>query len=275
MRQCVRIFLLTGFCLGQPAPAQTPTAPHSAPTPSNPRPRRTVNIPPIRAVLCRHVDRIRWDDAPLREIFDWLRTQRTRHGHVNVVPRWRALATAGISSDTLVTLELENTTVADVLFEVFDQIAGPDPVMYRGHGNVLRISTQSDFRRTLHTRAYDIAEILFKARATRVKSGIGIGQQSRFGRVTGTPGGGLGGTGENVDVGTTILGDVDNDDNDNDDRDDEDVEKFVNWIKSTVEPDTWDINGGPGTLAIFDGALIVRNSADVHAILGHPIRADR
>ena len=101
----------------------------------------------VRALLLRKVEQVSWDETPLGEVLDWLRAQSTQHGKVNVVLRSRALAAEGIDRDSPVTLELEDVTVAEVLREVLSQLSGSDPLSYVSKGNVLRISTKSDFRR--------------------------------------------------------------------------------------------------------------------------------
>lgn len=275
MTRLILIPLLVAFGSAGPATAQTPDEPPVVTDRARTgHPQRTVAADPIRAMLLNPVGRVNWYNAPLQAVFVWLRAQRTPQGTANVVPRWRALGRVGIDAETPITLELEDVTVAEVLDEVFDLLSGRDPIVYQQHGNVLRVSPLSDFRRKLDTRIYNIAEILAKARAARIRPGIGIGQQTRVGRATGTPGAGVGGVGEDIEVGTTILGDVDND-NDRPDDNDEIIEKFIHWIKTTIEPDTWDVNGGPGTLAVFDGMLIVRNAADVHDLLQIPFDAAR
>lgn len=265
------ITLALALSAGAPAQnpqSQTPTTKRTQhTTPSLTRHRRTP-APAIRIMLHRPVKRVSWNNVPLAEVFRWLRAQCPPAHPVSVVPRWRALAREGIDAETTITLELENTIVADVLFEVLDQISRHDPIVFQEHGNVLRISTTSNFRKKLYTRTYNIAEILFKARAMRVKPGLAVAQQSRVGRAVATPGG-VGGTGDNIDIGKTILGDIEDDDDDPAGGD-ETIQEFIDWIKTTIEPDAWDINGGDGTITIFDDLLFVRNSADVHTLLANP-----
>ncbi|MEE9293344.1 MAG: hypothetical protein V3W34_00050 [Phycisphaerae bacterium] len=235
--------------------------------PAFPPVKRQAGKPVAHALLRKHVDRVFWDETQFGEVLEWLRKQSTPHGKVNVVARWRALAVEGVDFQTLVSLELEDVSVADVLDEVLDQISGTNPLVYVSRKNVLKISTRPAVRRKLYTRVYDVAEILALARAARVPAGIGISQQSRVGRATANIGG-IGGTSDTVEVGTTILGDVEDDRDDDDPAgDDEIVEDFINWIQTTVEPETWQANGGAGTLSVFNGMLAVRNSADVHALL--------
>jgi len=48
----------------------------------------------------------------------------------------------------------------------------------------------------------------------------------------------------------------------------EQMEKLIELIKQTVEPDSWRDNGGLGTIFAFQNMLVVRNSILVHQRLG-------
>lgn len=272
MKRVTIIALLCSFLFGNTSFAQRPPGKPGSGQPADRAKvsgaRRQGSMPPIPALLNKHIDRVYWDDAPFEQIVDWLRKQSTRHGKINVIAQWRALAAVGVDAQSEVSLELENVSVADVLEEVLDQLSGADPLLYTVRKNVLKVSTRSAIRRKMYTLTYDIGAVLAQARASRMPSGIAIGQQTRLGRATANQGG-TGGGFETAEVGTTRLGEV-GDEGDNDDRADADeiIEQFTNWIQTTVEPKTWQINGGNGTLFVFNDMLTVRNSADVHAHLG-------
>jgi len=48
------------------------------------------------------------------------------------------------------------------------------------------------------------------------------------------------------------------------------VKYLIDLIQSQVEPNSWEKNGGPGTISYFAGTrtLIVRNTSEVHALMG-------
>ncbi len=272
MQRIMIIAVLTCFVTICPSFGQEPSNKSDSVQPTAPPKARDVRRKtvrsPIPALLRKHVDRVFWDEAQFDQVLEWLRKQSTPSSKVNIVARWRALAVEGVDSQTPVSLELEDVSVADVLDEVLDQISGTNPLVYVSRKNVLKISTRSAVRRKLYTRVYDVAEILALARAARVPAGIAVSQQCRVGRATANIGG-VGGTSDTVEVGTTILGDVEDDRDDDDPAgDDEIIEDFIDWIQTTVEPETWQANGGAGTLSVFNGMLAVRHSADVHALLG-------
>ncbi len=224
---------------------------------------------PVRSLLLTRVDRVAWDEVPLGEVLDWVRARSTRFGKVNVVPRWRVLAAAGVDRDTPITLTLERVNVAEVLYEVVDQLSGAEEVVYYGAGNKLRFTTRSALRRRLHTRSYDVAEILAVSRFERVEPGIVVSQQINIARASVD----RNGTGAEVftyEFGQSLFGNPENfneQDEDDDDLDDENAQRLIETIRTTIEPDSWTANGGAGTLSIFNDVLIVRNSPDVHEII--------
>lgn len=118
-------------------------------------------IHPIRAFLRKPVEAVRWDDAPLEDVIEWLRTEAD--GSVSIVVHWNALADAGVHHDTKVNAELQGTTVAEVLRVVFEMLSDDDPLTYEGTGSVLTISTTSQLDRKRIARVYDLAEIIVRS----------------------------------------------------------------------------------------------------------------
>ncbi|MEE9294857.1 MAG: hypothetical protein V3W34_07860 [Phycisphaerae bacterium] len=228
---------------------------------------------PIRALLLKRVKQIRWDETPFREVTDWVRAQSTEHGKVNVVVKWPALAIESIDQETPVTLEMEDTTVAEVLDEVLDQLTDLDPVTYIGIKNRLKISTKSDINRKLYTRIYNIDDIFFEVQNFRGSPQIDLNQQQQG---AGGGGGGQGGQAQVQSIfGQSGGGGGTDDDQDNEEEDDERADEIMEWLRTVVEPDSWDENGGLGTMAVFNKQLTVRNTLEVHEILGGPFHLDK
>ncbi len=225
---------------------------------------------PVQCLLERRVRHVAWDEHPFGEILSWLRKLSPKDARVHVLPRWSALRAEGVDRDSPITLEMHNATVSAILEEVLDQLSLADPLTYVGKDRKLRITTQSDVRKRLTTETYDVAELLAQVRAGDIQPQFFIGQSITFVEVTVTRAG-VGVQPRQLDVGGSFFGTPPQQTQQNDDNNVDDTEyeaQLIEWIQNTVEPDTWQINGGPGTLAIFDGVLSVRNSADVHALLG-------
>jgi hypothetical protein len=264
------LFVLVGLFVASPASAQKRRAmrhdAHRMPVRAERRFGQEAATSPIRAMLQKRVDSVEWDEAPFSDVIDWLRAQGTEFGTVNIVPRWKALDIESIDRDSVITLEMRNTTVKDVLDEVLDQLSDIDPLTYLGDGNKLKISTKSDFDKVLYTRVYDIQDIHFELRDFSGSPQINLNQQQQQGG-----GGGQGGQTRVESIfGNSGGGGGNNDNEDEDDDDDERNDEITDWIRATVEPDSWDENGGLGTVEVFNRQLIVRNTLTVHEILGGP-----
>ncbi len=235
------------------------------------RVRRAHRVLPIRALLQKRVDKVTFDDTAFSDVIDWLRSQKTPQGKVNIVPRWRALlANQSIDEDSVVSLTMEDTTVKAVLDEVLDQLSDLDPLTYMGTGKTLKISTKSDFDRKLYTRLYDIADILLEIQDYTGSPQIDLQQQQQ------SSGGGGGGQGGRANVQSIFSNSGGGgDDDDEEDDDDERFDEIMDWIKAVVEPDSWIDNGGLGSMAVFNDQLAVRATLTVHEILGGPFDFDR
>lgn len=265
-------------------PAQSPAGSATAGTPQvAPRPaarsRTGLHVSPIRAMMRKRVDRVSWHEAPFSDVLDWLRNQSTQYGTVNLIVNWRSMVVEDIDKQTPVSLEMKNVTVAEILDEVLDQLSGNDPLTWLGTGNILKIATKSAIRRKLITRTYDIAELVTGRGGGRVLGGISVGQQVGIATVVGIPGAGVGANVEMIDVGTQFTvgsgsggGGGGSGAGSDSNYDEESADRLIEVIQNTVEPDSWIINGGHGTIEFFDGVLIVRNSLDIHALLGGPYR---
>lgn len=265
----------------QPRPPATPT--QEAPSPVG---RINPAVPPVTALLHDHVKHVEWFDAPLIEVLRWLSERGTAKGRIDIRPNWRALKAEGVEEDSKVILEMSNTTVEEILIELLDSLSAGDPLHYVGEGDVLRITTRSDLRRKLVSRSYDVSQIVAQVRGQRVSPRFDIGQTIHIVTFVPVDGAGVGVTTQPIDVGTSMFsGDFfstgnngrnnpgrndDDDDQDDENAEDEIIQDLLENIYTTIEPDTWNVNGGPGTAGVFNGVLTVRNSIDVHAQLGAP-----
>ena len=78
------------------------------------KPRRNVaSAGDAIALLRKRVDKVDWEEMPFEEVLDWLREEGDNR--VNVLPRWLALNNDGVDEESLVTLRLTNSMVAEVL----------------------------------------------------------------------------------------------------------------------------------------------------------------
>jgi hypothetical protein len=234
------------------------------------RPRSDTSVITSRArpnaavlLLRKRVENVDWDGTPFEVVIDWLKDES--EGRVNVVPRWGQLSIESLDRDTLVTLQLNNTMVADVLNEMVDQLSPDGEVTFRAVGNTLKISTKTDFDRKMYVRVYDATDILFRV--------SDFGQESP--RIdlqqTGGSGGGGGGGGQSVFQGAGGAGQSKGGEQAEQDMT-ERLEELRTMIEQIIAPDSWDTSdtGGAGRIRIFNRSLIVFNTIEVHEMIAGP-----
>ena len=213
---------------------------------------------PALEVLHKKVDQIDWDQYSFGEVIQWVEQQ----GPVDVIVRWPALEWLDVDEDSLVTLRLRHTTVGMVLAEALEQLSESEPILYRGIGSVIKISTREDFNRQLYVRVYDVRDLL--AIVPNFKDGptIDLTQQGQ--------GGGRGGSddGSPFDPGNN----GDGEDQDAEQLKKERMAQLIELIKTTIEPESWyregREGGGQGTIAAFNERIVVCNSIEVHEKIG-------
>ncbi|MFO0837709.1 MAG: hypothetical protein U1D55_04220 [Phycisphaerae bacterium] len=210
--------------------------------------------------LAQRVTEITFTDAPLEQVIDWLREL----AQINVMPRWEVLANVGIKRDTPVSLSAKNMRLSQILWLVMHEAsAGEVRLAYRAGGNLLILSTAEDLDRETFVRVYDVMDLLVRVPRFRGPI-IDPAQSSQGGAGSGTSGGTTGilqtgGQQSGEDTGGRDLNAADPD---------EPAAKLIEVITSTIEPDSWELGGGRGTIRAYRGMLIVRNSAFVHQQIG-------
>ncbi|MFQ5806316.1 MAG: hypothetical protein ACE5I3_07695, partial [Phycisphaerae bacterium] len=127
---------------------------------------------------------------------------------------------------------------------------GPDlKLAYRASGELLIVSTAEDLGREMVTIVYDVSDLL-----THIP---------RFADARRVDPTGLGGAGLHRQGGQQST-----DERERNQDDDADIQKLVELIIQTVEPDSWTDNGGLGTIQAFRNVLVVWNNIRVHQALG-------
>lgn len=237
--------------------AQSPRAERS--DSARPRAAKQTKNAAIKLLRKDLTESIIWDDVSFEFVIEWLRDQ----GDANVVVNFNALEVVGVSSEATVRgLSLRGVKVADVLDEVLDQLVqqGGEEISYRGVGNTLRISTKQDFNRKLYMRFYDVTELLLRIPDSVDAPRVDLTQIQQSGG-----GGGGGGGGQGVPVFTQSGG---GSSRDNREVTDEEVKRRMDDIRlvieDSIEPESWDVLGGRGTIRSYNRTLVVRNSIEVH-----------
>ena len=235
--------------------AQSPRAERS--DSARPRAAKQTKNAAIKLLRKDLTESIIWDDVSFEFVIEWLRDQ----GDANVVVNFNALEVVGVSSEATVRgLSLRGVKVADVLDEVLDQLVqqGGEEISYRGVGNTLRISTKQDFNRKLYMRFYDVTEILFRVPDSIDAPEVDLTQIQQSG-------GGSGGGGQGTQIFTRGQGVSSEETREITDEElQQRMEDLRVVIEDSIEPESWDVLGGRGTIRSYNRTLVVRNSVEVH-----------
>jgi hypothetical protein len=223
-------------------------------------------------LLRQRVASVNWKDATFEEVLDWVKTQG--EGRVNVVPKWGPLNIQSVSPERSVTLQLNNTTIADVLKEVTDQLSETGDIQYRAIGNKLTVSTKQDFERTMYLRVYDVGDLLFRIESFGPEAPkIDLQKTNRSGS----------GGGGSVFTGASGSSGQQQDTERLERENEEGLIKLRHIIEQTIAPESWDLGGGEGgsigasqtardggghgRIRVLNTSLIVLNTLEVHEMI--------
>lgn len=213
--------------------------------------------------LNARIEQVSFEDAPLDQVMDWLGTITP----MNVNVKWQVLEDAGVNRDKPITMNVSNLRLSQVLWLLMQEASGPDlKLAYRASGDLLIISTADDLGKEMVVRVYDVSDLLVRVTNFRNAPQLDITQASQGG-------GQGGGSSQNIFGGNSGGGSMQDEDSQRGSaqgqEEDQDIQKLIDLIVQTVEPDSWAINGGLGTIQSFQGKLlVVRNNILVHQALG-------
>ncbi len=250
------LLLLSGWpSVGEPPDRSgregTTTSSASRPARKQPRPARQPT-PPAKMVTDRAVRAmkmsvrdVRFDEAALEDVTDWL--QRTTKA--NVLVKWKVLEKAGIRRDCPITIHESRVRLDELLRLVFVQATKDRPgleLAAHADGNTLIITTREELNSRLIVKTYEVQDLLFVVPDFAAGSGGGPG-------VAGGIRQGGGREREPADP----------------------AKQLIDTITQTIEPATWKVNGGKGTIVLFKGQLVIRNNLEVHQRLAELLATGR
>lgn len=207
----------------------------------------------VAEALAQPVAEVHLADCPLHEAIEWVRGA----SGLNVVVRWSKLEEVGVDGDARITLHLRQVPLKRVLEIILDLARDQVELGFEGEQNLLIISTQADLDRNLVVQSYDVTELTvqipdFAGPSMRLDTGIVPRNYYR----------------DYYGYGfyDTIYGfgrpfDYD------EPQEEDPVEELISKIINLIEPDSWLINGGRGTIVALGDLIIVRNSRRVQRML--------
>ena len=252
---CVLV-LLAGSALAQQSVTRQDAA----------RPR----VPNTLDTLNQTIPDVTFQDTPLEQVMSWLQDLT----HLNLQVHWQTLEDAGVKRDKPISVQAHNLRLMQVLWLIMNEAGGSDlKLAYRASGSLLIFSTADDLNREMITKVYDVSDLLVTLPRAQRQSTFdvtqGIEQMGGVGASSGASGGMFqqGGTMQSQGQGYGANGEQDQEKSPK-------LEKLVNLIQDTIEPDSWRQNGGNGTISVFQKLIIVRNTLLVHQRLGGYLNED-
>lgn len=211
-------------------------------------------------LLDQRIPEVSVEDLPLEQVIEWLQDYTGMNFHV----RWQTLIDAGVARDKPITLRVKGLRLSQVLWMVMNEAGGPDiKLAYRASGKLLIFSTEEDLGKEMLVRVYEVADLL--ARVTKFRDGPQIDVQNAQQGGGGTAfGSGSGGSNNGGEDATGQQGQQPG-------QIDPDLVVLMNLIQTTIQPETWTVNSGTGTIAAWRTQIIVRNNIRVHQELGGPV----
>jgi hypothetical protein len=218
-------------------------------------------IPDTLKFLNERISQVAFQDAPLDQVMEWLGKQTP----MQVQVRWQVLIDAGIERDKPITMNVHDLRLSQILWMIMKEAGGTDlPLAYRASDRILTISTAEDLGKEMVVRVYDVSDLLVRAQSFRSAPTMDL---SQAGQSMGQGGGG----GSNIFSGGQSGGQDENNEDRNTGQagqENPDMKELTDLITATVEPDSWEANGGRGTIKAFRNLLVVRNNILVHQALG-------
>ncbi|HMQ15932.1 MAG TPA: hypothetical protein PKC49_08160, partial [Phycisphaerae bacterium] len=151
-------------------------------------------------------------------------------------------------------VKLRNVRIYHALRLILSEAGGPDVTLgFRIDAETLTISTADQVDNEMVLKTYDVSDLLFRVRRftgpTIDPTAGGEGQQA--GVLTRQGGDGV----ETPPAGDETGG----------------IDGLIRLITNVVEPDSWTIHGGRGTIEAFGSQIVVWNTVVVHQRLGGPV----
>jgi general secretion pathway protein D len=244
---------LIGLLLASPATAQTGT---------DQEPTRRGRAPSTLDLLNRRVPEIMFEEQPLEQVMEFIADWT----EMNVVVNWQVLEDVGLERDKPITVKVRDVLLSQVLWLIMREAGGTDlKLAYRASGNVLVLSTEEDLGQEMLVKVYDVSDLLIRpprfVSTMNFDPGQALQQASQGGAGGGMGSGGGGGGGGLFGGGQGGQGGRNERDEDTAGAG---MDELVQLIIRVIEPDSWEENGGLGTIEPFGNVLVVRNTILVH-----------
>jgi hypothetical protein len=252
---------------GAEAQAERREAAGSGPTRPAARAQTAVEL------LRGRVPEILFEEAPLEEV---LAAVGDLAG-VPVVVMWDQLDLMGIERQQPISLRARNLRLGTLLSLILREAGGADvSLAYRATGEMIEVSTTAHFEDHLELRIYDVRDLV-AGRIRRMEMGIMTTRQyvESLEPVVGNTAALPRPVTRWFNSGTFMGGDEWwwrqdrlRDDDFSDEARRQRMRELIDVITTVIEPESWEVNGGRGTIVPWREKLVVVNSPLVHQMIG-------
>ena len=226
---------------------------------SEPTSGAQISVPTTLKYLNERIPQVAFQDAALESVIDWLGKQTP----MQVQVRWQILEDAGIERDRVITMNVHDLRLSQILWMILKEAGGADlRLAYRASDRILTISTAEDLGQEMIVRVYDVSDLLH-----RVPDYYGAPQMD-IAQAQGMGGSGGGGSNIFTQGGSSNSDEEERQQSGRPGEEDPEIQALIELITLTVEPDSWEDHGGKGTIKAFRKLLVVRNNILVHQALG-------
>lgn len=218
-------------------------------------PARLEAVSSIRHQLNATLPEVKFDGVALSDAIDFLRDV----SGANISVNWKALEGAGVSKDSTLNVKLRSISLHRALDLVLGETAGAGKIGYTVDENVIEITTQELIDSRMYTRVYPVEDLIMEipdftnapdfslssSTSSSSQGGGGSGSNSLFS--------GGGSSSANTDKGKTKT---------------ERATELMDLIRSVVQPEIWQENGGKAVIRYYNGNLIVTAPRSVQEAIG-------
>jgi hypothetical protein len=218
-----------------------------------------------RQALDRDTPAVKLDSVALKDALDFVQDLSGANLHVN----WAALQAAGVTKDAVVDVHLRGVPLRKLLNLILSEAAAGNAVLtYYVDDNVIEVTTLELADKVMVTQLYPVDDLLmdvpdFKAPNLTLSQGGGGASAGAGG---GSGGGGGGSSGNLLGSSGSASGN-----NSNTLTRAEKAQQLIDLITSIVRPEIWSTNGGPASIRIFNGSLIVTAPRSVQEAIDGPV----
>jgi len=213
----------------------------------------------VRHQLDATLPEVRFDGVALSDAVDFLRDV----SGANITVNWRALEADGVSKDTSLNVKLRSISLHHALDIVLGEAGGTGKIGWTVDENVIEITTQELIDSKMYTRVYPIEDLIMEIPDFTDAPDFSLQSTSNN---TAQAGGGAGGGGG----GSLFGGSGGGSGGEKSKTKTERANDLMELIRSTIQTDIWQENGGKAVMRYWNGNLIVTAPRSVQEAIGGP-----